>query len=556
MEGKMNKWKKRIAALAVVILAGNFLTVNTGSLQVNAGETASEPAVQEVNDVLTVTGIEIGGTSAYNGVFAKGILSRSEDSYRSHAVRGMYFRLQYSDGSVSDIINAFQLKDNGISLILRYAATGAELPLDHEWVETGDYQLFVQYGSITEKVMDLSVKAPGECADYTMTAGETIECANTSTKVSVIKVNADENAVYYLHYGEGSDSIANIIFVRDSEGNALSFAENVDQAHPAKLYLREGENYIYVNPQSYIPAMISLEEKVISEMAMTTGPSEEQTLISTDEIGSLNEMWNLNSKLHEQMVFTLKYQDGTSEELSYEEFGRLWNYSVVTFSRKDGQEIDVMEKEPGVYYEHIYVEPEGYPWDQPLAKVKFYLYNEFSDVPQNAWYHKYSAMASAEGVMTGMTPTTFGGTETLKRAHVATMLYRMAGSEEIAFQNTFPDVADGQFYSQPVIWCNENEIVTGYTSNGCFGPGDDITREQMAVMLYRFAKYQGYDASDNGDLATFGDAANVSAFAQEAMHWAVGAGIISGDNGLLKPQGQLIRAEAAAMIMRFINRYE
>lgn len=553
----MKNWKKKTAALAVILLAGSFTALSMTPVQVSAGEAGAETAEQRPGDALTVTGIETGGTSAYNGVFAKGILSRSEDSYRSHAVRGMYFRLQYSDGSVSDAISAFELKDNGISLILRDAATGAELPLDHEWVETGDYQLFAQYGSMTEKVMDLSVKAPGECADYTMTAGETIECANTSTKVSVIKVNADENAVYYLHYGEGSDSVANIIFVRDNEGNALSFAENVDQTHPAKLYLREGENYIYVNPQSYIPARISLEEKVISEMAMTTSPAEEYTLISTDEIGSLNDMWNLHSKMHDQMAFTLRYEDGTGEELSYEEFGKLWNYSIVTFSRKDLQQIDVMEKEPGVYYEHIYIDPEGYTWwDHPLAKVKFYLYDEFSDVSRDAWYHKYSAMASAEGVMTGMTPTTFGGTETLKRAHVATMLYRMAGSEEIAFRNTFPDVAAGQFYSEPVIWCNENGIVTGYTSNGYFGPSDDITREQMAVMLYRFAQYQGYDVSDRGELTSFGDAANVSGFAAEAMHWAVGAGIISGDNGLLKPQGQLIRAEAAAMIMRFINRYE
>lgn len=132
----------------------------------------------------------------------------------------------------------------------------------------------------------------------------------------------------------------------------------------------------------------------------------------------------------------------------------------------------------------------------------------------------------------------------------------MAGSEEISFKNIFPDVADGQFYSVPVIWCNENGIVTGYSSNGYFGPGDDITREQMAVMLYRFADHQGYDISDDGSLDSFGDASNVSSFAQEAMRWAVGAGIISGDNGMLKPQGELIRAESAAMIMRFINRYE
>ena len=551
----MRKMRKRIAFFVSVILAGNIFAASMGNLQVNAAEATAGAESREMAEA-AVTGLEISGTSPYNGVFPKTLLYRSEAFYLSHAARGMYVSFLYDDGSKSTAIPWYNWADSGIRPILREAGTGEELPLDDEWVEEGDYQFFVQYGSITEKVMDLSVKAPGECADYTMKAGETIECANTGAKVSVIKVAAEENAVYYLHYGEGSDSAANIIFVRDNEGKALSFSDYADQDHPARLYLRKGDNYLYLNPRSSTPAAVSLEKKVLSGLAMSKSPTEDQSLISTDEIGSVNDLWNLHSKLHDQMSFSLRYQDGTSEELSYEEFGKLWNYSIVTFSRKDGQNINVMEKEPGVYYEHIYVDPEGYPWNQPLAKVKFYLYQEFEDVPQAAWYHKYSAMASAEGVMTGMTPSTFGGTETLKRAHVATMLYRMAGSEEVSFQDIFPDVADGQFYSAPVIWCNENGIVTGYSSNGYFGPGDDITREQMAVMLYRFAEHQGYDDSDDGNLGSFGDAANVSDFAQEAMRWAVGAGIISGDNGMLKPQGELIRAEAAAMIMRFINRYE
>ena len=118
--------------------------------------------------------------------------------------------------------------------------------------------------------------------------------------------------------------------------------------------------------------------------------------------------------------------------------------------------------------------------------------------------------------------------------------------------HSFPDVAAGAWYAGAVAWASASGIVTGYGS-GLFGPNDPITREQLAVMLCRFAQSQGEDTAQSGmALQEFADAGDVSAFAREAMGWAVSAGLLTGkDGGRLDPQGSATRAEAAAILMRY-----
>ena len=158
------------------------------------------------------------------------------------------------------------------------------------------------------------------------------------------------------------------------------------------------------------------------------------------------------------------------------------------------------------------------------------------------------------GIMTGMDMFRFGPGEDLSRAQFATILYRMAGSPSVSYSNVFPDVQDGYFFTSPVLWAYGNQVITGY-ENGTFGPGDLITREQMAVLMYRYAKYCGLDTKDSADLNSFPDAGKVSGFSQEAMRWAVGAGLIQGDQGTLNPQGNASRAHCATIITRFMQKY-
>ena len=182
---------------------------------------------------------------------------------------------------------------------------------------------------------------------------------------------------------------------------------------------------------------------------------------------------------------------------------------------------------------------------------------KFKDVSPNDWFYSSVMYVNKNGLMTGLNETEFGPVQSLARAQFAMILYRMNGSPAVDYTNKFKDVSAGIWYTDPIMWASNKGVVTGY-SNGNFGPGDNINREQMAVMMYRYAKTQGYDVSASVALGNYKDGANVSGFAKQAMQWCVAEGIITGKyNGTqLDPQGNAIRAECATIIRRFVEKYE
>lgn len=192
------------------------------------------------------------------------------------------------------------------------------------------------------------------------------------------------------------------------------------------------------------------------------------------------------------------------------------------------------------------------------TQIQIYSYPpmQFSDVNYSTWYYGYVEYVYALGLMTGLNDTYFGAVDPLARAQFATILYRINGEPEVEYSPEFADVLEGEWYTDPIIWASEQGVVTGY-SNGNFGPGDYINREQMAVMMYRYAQSKGYDTSSRADFSGFSDGAYVSDFAVEAMQWAVGTGIISGKDRetRLDPQGNANRAECATIITRFVSTY-
>ena len=182
---------------------------------------------------------------------------------------------------------------------------------------------------------------------------------------------------------------------------------------------------------------------------------------------------------------------------------------------------------------------------------------KFKDVSKNDWFYSSVMYVNKYGLMTGLNETEFGPVQSLARAQFAMILYRMNGSPAVNYTNKFKDVSAGIWYTDPIMWASNKGVVTGY-SNGNFGPGDNINREQMAVMMYRYAKNQGYDVSASVELGNYKDGVNVSGFAKQAMQWCVAEGIITGKyNGTqLDPQGNAIRAECATIIRRFVEKYE
>lgn len=176
--------------------------------------------------------------------------------------------------------------------------------------------------------------------------------------------------------------------------------------------------------------------------------------------------------------------------------------------------------------------------------------NDYQDISQDAWFYDYIKDVSDKEIMTGLDTDTFGVEENLKRGQFATVLYRIAGRPTTSFQQRFIDVPDGQFFSIPVTWANEGGIITGY-SDGLFGPDDNITREQLVTMLYRYALVKGYDVLGTGDVTVYPDGNDVSSFAASGIRWALGKGLITGDKGMINPGGYVNRAVCATIISRF-----
>ena len=179
----------------------------------------------------------------------------------------------------------------------------------------------------------------------------------------------------------------------------------------------------------------------------------------------------------------------------------------------------------------------------------------FTDLDEGAWYAEAVRYVYDAQLMTGVTETDFAPDCATTRGMIVTMLFRMEDEPEVTGGSAFSDAAESAWYADAVSWAAENDIVGGY-GGGLFGPDDSITREQLAVILYRFALYKGYDlsAGEDFDLSAYADAGDVSEWAIPAMQWACGAGIINGDGGgALAPQGEATRAQVAAMLMRFIE---
>lgn len=177
----------------------------------------------------------------------------------------------------------------------------------------------------------------------------------------------------------------------------------------------------------------------------------------------------------------------------------------------------------------------------------------FTDVAESDWFYADVEYVYNAKLMNGTSDTTFEPALNASRAMVVTTLYRLAGSPAVTGENTFEDVDAGTWYTDAVIWAKNSGIVKGY-SDTVFGPNDDITREQLATILYNYAKFMGYDVSvgEDTNILSFRDAAQVSGFAVPAVQWAVGANIIKGtDDLLLLPQQGAARAQFAAMLHRF-----
>ncbi|WP_373164447.1 S-layer homology domain-containing protein [Agathobaculum sp. Marseille-P7918] len=174
----------------------------------------------------------------------------------------------------------------------------------------------------------------------------------------------------------------------------------------------------------------------------------------------------------------------------------------------------------------------------------------FGDVASSAWYAEAVRYVYENGMMNGVSANSFGPNATTNRAMIVTILYRLEDTPA-ASSSGFTDVVSGSYYADAVNWAAANGIVNGVSATS-FAPNTAVTREQMAAILYRYAQFKGYSVTASNSLNSYADASQLSSYAIAAMQWANAEGLITGSTSTtLNPVGNATRAEVATILMRF-----
>ena len=178
----------------------------------------------------------------------------------------------------------------------------------------------------------------------------------------------------------------------------------------------------------------------------------------------------------------------------------------------------------------------------------------FLDVPYGTWFFDAIKFVYDQNLFNGMTASAFEPDGSMTRGMLVTVLHRMEGLPESSSSAAFLDVESGSWFEAAIDWAAENGIVDG-VGDGLFAPNSDVTREQIATILYRYSQAKGYDVTGSASFDSFPDADRVGAYAKDAMAWAVGEGLIVGSDGKLLPQQSATRAQVSTIIYRYCQQY-
>jgi len=237
-----------------------------------------------------------------------------------------------------------------------------------------------------------------------------------------------------------------------------------------------------------------------------------------------------------------------------------YEVDTVTVTDASGKTVEVTKNADGTY-----------SFTQPSGKVKIdvtfkaaqaapasaaEVFAPYSDLDANGWYADGVRYALENGIMSGYGNGKFAPNDSASRAMIAQILYNLEGKPAYAGASEFYDVDNEQWYGQAVRWASANGIVEGYRDadgkGKMFDPNGAVTREQLVTILYRYAKSKGVDVGGQTSLTGYSDAASVSGWAEDAMQWAVSAGVITGKGGgILDPKGNATRSEIATIMMRY-----
>ena len=228
---------------------------------------------------------------------------------------------------------------------------------------------------------------------------------------------------------------------------------------------------------------------------------------------------------------------------------RGYQVNAVTVTDRFGDAVQVTENADGTY---TFTMPNGQVTiTATFVETEAPVGEPFLDVNESDWFYDAVAYAYENGLMDGVGGNRFAPNSATTRAQLVTILYRLEGQPAVSGDLPFTDVEAGTWYTNAVGWAAQNGIVNG-VGDDTFAPGNDLTREQLVTILYRYAESKGYDVSASADLAGYPDGEEIQAYAREAMAWAVAENIIRGmEDDTLKPAGNASRAQIATILMRF-----
>lgn len=390
------------------------------------------------------------------------------------------------------------------------------------------------------------------------------------------------NVYNFYNYGanDGDNNIKNALAYAQKKGWTDEYKAIVEGAKlAASSYLKRGQNTKYL----YKFDVVGSTKSDLYEMQYMTNVEDPNS-----QAQQLQKVYAENGLLDSELTFIIPIYKNmpTYKKLPSTQTGNLYyvssNYTNVALrsepSVKEGEKIEPLrkdtiinvlqtginsltEKDGNIMWAKVEVNGKtGYISEEYITKVntKKDTYKvptdtdlPFEDVDSDEWYYSAIKYSYNNKIIMGYNSTTFAPNDNITRGMLVTILYRMEGSPKVSTTSKFPDVKDSSmYYYKAVNWAASNKIVSGYDT-GKFGPDDNITREQLAVILWKYSKYKGKDKDVTADFTKFSDSFKISDYAKKGMNWALGVGVMHGSNGKLLPQGTATRAEAAAMLSNY-----
>ena len=402
------------------------------------------------------------------------------------------------------------------------------------------------------------------------------ELGKDSTKpVQISGQDPDYPNVYnFYNYGanDGDNNIKNALAYAQKKGWTDEYKAIVEGAKLASTsYLKRGQNTKYL----YKFDVVGSTKSDLYEMQYMTNVEDPNS-----QAQQLQKVYAENGLLDSELTFIIPIYKNmpTYKKLPSTQTGNLYyvssNYTNVALRSEPsttGYRIEPLRKDTIINvlqtgingWAKVEVNGKtGYISEEYITKVntKKDTYKvptdtdlPFEDVDSDEWYYNAIKYSYNNKIIMGYNSTTFAPNDNITRGMLVTILYRMEGSPQVSTTAKFLDVKDSSmYYYKAVNWAASNKIISGYDT-GKFGPDDNITREQLAVILWKYSKYKGKDKDVTADFSKFSDSSKISDYARKGMNWVLGVGVMHGSNGKLLPQGTATRAEAAAMLSNYCN---